>query len=87
MTQPTPDKAHRAKILSRIRKCLALAQSSEPHEAAAALRQAQKLMAQHGIDAVDIELSAVVEAYVPAGRSAQVPPRWLAALAQNERSE
>lgn len=82
MTSATPDKAHRAKILSRIRKCLALAQSSEPNEAAAALRQAQKMMIQHGIDTVDVELSAVAEAHVPAGRSAQVPPLWLAGIAQ-----
>lgn len=36
------------RILERIKKCLALSQSSEPHEAAAALRQAQKLMEMHG---------------------------------------
>jgi len=77
MTPPS-----RAKIISRIRKCLALAASSQPHEAAAALRQAQKMMAQHRINAVDVELSAVAEAHVPAGRSAQVPPLWLAGIAQ-----
>lgn len=43
------------RIKDKIRKCLALAASPEPHEAAAALRQAQKLMSQHGIseDALD----------------------------------
>jgi hypothetical protein len=30
------------KILNKIKKCLALSTSSEPHEAASALRQAQK---------------------------------------------
>lgn len=42
------------KIIEKIRKCLALAQSSEPHEAAAAMRQAQKLMAAHGVTAEGI---------------------------------
>ena len=78
----TTDKAHRAKILSRIRKCLALAESSNPNEAAAALRQAQKMMAQHNINTADVDMSAVSEAQVTAGRSAHVPPAWLAALAQ-----
>lgn len=34
----------REKLISRLKKCLALSASPEPHEAAAALRQAQKLM-------------------------------------------
>jgi len=78
----TTDKTHRSKIISRIRKCLALAESSEPNEAAAALRQAQKMMAQHNINTADVDMSAVSESQVTAGRSARVPPVWLAALAQ-----
>lgn len=42
------------KIIEKIRKCLALAQSSEPHEAAAAMRQAQKLMAAYNVSAEGI---------------------------------
>lgn len=41
------------KILEKIRKCLALSKSPEPHEAAAALRQAQKLMEAYGVSAED----------------------------------
>lgn len=36
----------REKLISRLKKCLALSASPEPHEAAAALRHAQKLMAE-----------------------------------------
>ncbi|CAB3764189.1 DUF2786 domain-containing protein [Paraburkholderia humisilvae] len=40
--------------LNKIRKCLALAKSSEPHEAAAAMRQAQKLMREYGFEHPDL---------------------------------
>lgn len=43
-----------ARVLDKIKKCLALSQSSEPAEAAAALRQAQKLMAIHGVSQADL---------------------------------
>jgi hypothetical protein len=49
------------KILGKIKKCLALSQSSEPHEAAAALRQAQKLMEAHGVDESGLVLADVCE--------------------------
>ena len=39
----------RKKLTERLKKCLALSASPEPHEAAAALRQAQKIMAELGI--------------------------------------
>lgn len=39
----------KSKALDKIKKCLALSKSSNPHEAAAALRQAQKLMHAHDI--------------------------------------
>ena len=42
------------RILDKIKKCLALSASSEPHEAAAALRQAQKLMEKFGVSESDI---------------------------------
>ncbi|WP_051946637.1 DUF2786 domain-containing protein [Marinobacter sp. MCTG268] len=38
------------KILEKIKKCLRLAKSSNENEAAAAMRQAQKLMRLHGIE-------------------------------------
>ena len=64
----------RDEALDKIKKCLALAASPEAHEAAAALRQAQKLMAQFGLmcafdvddaDATDrvMEAAAVLATY------------------------
>lgn len=52
------------KILDKIKKCLALSTSPEPHEAAAALRQAQKLMAMHGVDETTLMVSDVMEEQV-----------------------
>ena len=49
-------------ILSKIKKCLALAESSNVHEAAAALRQAQKLMELHGVTEAALGASEITEA-------------------------
>lgn len=43
------------KIIDKIKKCMVLGQSSNANEAAAALRQAQKMMAAHGLTEGDIE--------------------------------
>ncbi|OLP04558.1 hypothetical protein BLL52_4139 [Rhodoferax antarcticus ANT.BR] len=48
-------------ILRRLKKIMALSESSNPGEAATALRQAERLMAKYEIQAEDIELSSVVE--------------------------
>ena len=45
----------RNKVLSKIEKCMNLSKSSEPHEAAAALRQAQKLMETYNISKDDLD--------------------------------
>lgn len=63
------------KILDKIKKCLAMAQSSNGNEAATALRQAQILMEKHGINQSDVELSDVSSKFASAGRS-QKPPRY-----------
>ena len=52
----------RDKALAKIKKCLALGRSSNEHEASAAMRQAQKLMAEFDLDDRDVALSDVVEA-------------------------
>lgn len=44
----------RDKVLDKIQKCLRLSKSSEPHEAAAALRQAQKLMRMHNVSEAEV---------------------------------
>lgn len=56
--------------LAKIKKCLALSKSAEPHEAAAALRQAQKLMQQFDLGEQDVSLSDVREARVSAASTA-----------------
>lgn len=52
------------KALARIKKCLALSKSPNEHEAAAALRQAQKLMQAHGITEEDVDGSTVISDFV-----------------------
>ena len=69
------------KILDKIRKCLALSKSPNEHEAAAALRQAQKLMRAHGLTDEDVQISDVNQKQSP-GKSPYAPPRWQVRLGQ-----
>lgn len=71
--------ADRGRALDRIRKCLRLAASSEPHEAAAALRQAQALMRAHGVSEADVALSEVRTADRATG-AGETPPGWIVNL-------
>ena len=50
------------RILEKIKKCLALSESPVAAEAAAALRQAQKLMELHGISQLDLKKADLGEA-------------------------
>ncbi|BDE02465.1 DUF2786 domain-containing protein [Pasteurella multocida] len=45
------------KLLKKIKKLLALSKSNNPHEAAKALEMAQKLMAEHNVNSIDVEIS------------------------------
>jgi hypothetical protein len=47
------------RVLGKIKKCLALSASSNPHEAEVALRQAHALMAKHGVSSHEITMSDV----------------------------
>ncbi len=51
--QLTPEE--RMKLMEKIKKCLALSKSPEPHEAAAAMRQAQKMMERLGVTEDDVD--------------------------------
>jgi Protein of unknown function (DUF2786) len=62
-------------VLRKIRKCLALATSSNPAEAEAAMRQAQKLMQLHGVDQGALNRSEVTKADVR-GTRGQKPAKW-----------
>lgn len=70
----------RAKIIDKIRKCLALGTSSNEHEAAAALRQANKLMQAHGITDLDVAAAEATERQAKAG-AARKPSNWETMLA------
>jgi hypothetical protein len=70
----------RNKILGKVKKCLELAKSSNEHEAATAIRQAQKLMQEHGISNFDIANADIQEEGAKAGASSS-PARWECGLA------
>lgn len=61
-------------LIARIKKCLALGKSANPHEAAAAMRQAQKLMEMAGISHKEVELADITTGSVKT--RAQNMPRW-----------
>lgn len=64
-----------SKVLSKIEKCMRLSESSNVAEAAAALRQAQKLMLKYGLNSADLELNQVSSA-VAGVRKTRRHPRW-----------
>lgn len=71
----------RATVLRKIRACLNLGKSSNAHEAAAALRQAQKMMAEYDIDQADVadaERDPIVE--TDATRRGQTTPVYIVSL-------
>lgn len=66
--------------LRKIQKCLALSKSSEPHEAARAMQQAQALMRQFDIDHPELLAAGVSEDWTKS-RAKKTPPSyevWLA---------
>ena len=67
------------KIIDKISKCLRLSESCNPNEAAAALRQARRLMQKHNISEVDIHTAQMEEASAEKG-SHYNPPFWSLAL-------
>lgn len=66
---------NRENILEKIRKCMALANSGNEHEAAAALRQASKLMEMHQVSQAEMLAVGVNEVSAKAGVIAR-PPIW-----------
>lgn len=58
------DQTKREKLLSRLKKCMALSASPEPHEAAAAMRHAQALMKELGITEADLEALEIHDALI-----------------------
>ncbi|HHR4769161.1 TPA: DUF2786 domain-containing protein [Salmonella enterica] len=76
-------KDDKEKAIRRLKKLMALTDSSNANEASAALARAQKLMESHGITQEDVELSDINESicdYWPVGASN--PPHYMACLLQ-----
>ncbi len=70
------------KILGKIKKCLALAASDNPNEAATALRQAHALMEKHGVTAEGIVMGDIGESVIQSRTMARnKPEQWEAFLA------
>lgn len=69
------------KIISKIQKCMRLAESGNPNEAAAALRQAEALMHKHGISDADVHTRAINEISATSGGYYN-PPYWALALSE-----
>lgn len=71
---------NRDQALAKIKKCLKLAKSDNPHEAGAAMRQAQALMAEFKITERDMSLADVNEVAIKA--VCQAMTKWEAMLAK-----
>lgn len=69
-----------SRVLDKIKKCLALSESSEPHEAAAAMRQAQKLMDIHNISMTQVQRADIGETSIRSKVSVSKPKDWEVAL-------
>ena len=67
------------KLMERIRKCLALSESANEHEASAAMRQARKLMEKAGLTASDVGLFEISDRQVDTEYSRT--PEWAVHLA------
>lgn len=72
--------SNRERIIDKIKKCLALGASSNEHEAAAALRQAKKLMDEYGISDLDMHAAGASENRTRAG-AIKAPSNWETCLA------
>lgn len=70
----------RAKILDKIKKCLALSASSNEHEAETALRQARKLMDAYDITELDVQAAEAEERRAQSAAK-RTPANWETMLA------
>lgn len=72
----------RQKVLDRVAKCFALANSSgaSPNEAQTALRQARALMKQYNLEAIEIAAHSIGDVSIPTG-TRRAPQDWLHHLA------
>lgn len=78
-TSPEFDQAVRDRAIRKIKHCLSLSKSPNPHEAETALRQARKLMDSFRLSELDVALSDVSEVDRDSGYRSL--PQWYRALA------
>ncbi|RCV86890.1 DUF2786 domain-containing protein [Billgrantia montanilacus] len=69
------------RVMRKIQRCLALSKSDNGNEAGIALRQAQVLMAEHGVSQEALAIADFDVASVDT-RAGRTPPRYLESLAQ-----
>lgn len=77
---------NKARVLERLKKLLALAASSNPHESALALSRAQRLMETEGITRDDIDLADIGESAAEWIVGRQRPPAYMLQLAGTIRA-
>jgi hypothetical protein len=70
-TQQAESKLER--VIRKIKRCLALSQSANEHEAATAMRQAQALMREHRLSETDVRVSDVGEVESSKSRATRRP--------------
>ncbi|GMR15957.1 MAG: hypothetical protein BMS9Abin31_0256 [Gammaproteobacteria bacterium] len=69
------------KIIDKIFKCLRLSKSTNPNEAASALRQARRLMQMHDIREEQVKSANIIETHTSSIHFIN-PPYWLVALSE-----
>lgn len=79
MSQATPNVSGQSSVMRRLRKIMALTESSNPGEASAALHQAQVLMAKHNLTAEAVAQSTITESSIRC--SGKDLPEWESRLA------
>lgn len=67
---------NRDDVLRRVKKCMAMGASPNEHEAAAALRQAQKLMTLHGVTEADVLAAEITAESVKSLTATRNPAGW-----------
>ncbi|BAO62862.1 hypothetical protein PPC_3515 [Pseudomonas protegens Cab57] len=75
MTEQQQDESKLERVIRKIKRCLALSQSSNENEAATAMRQAQSLMREYRLTEMDVRLSDVGEVESEISR-AKRRPTW-----------
>ncbi|MGL4207646.1 MAG: DUF2786 domain-containing protein [Aeromonadaceae bacterium] len=65
-----------SRVLSKIKKLLALAASGNQHEAANAMAKVQALMKANGLTETDIELSSIGQQWAKCANQSRTQPQW-----------